>query len=29
LRYREFDGDHGIPPEVAQEAVAWFTAKEQ
>jgi phospholipase/carboxylesterase len=28
LRYREFDGGHGIPPEVAEEALAWFMAKE-
>jgi predicted esterase len=28
LRYREFEGGHGIPPEVAEEALAWFTAKE-
>jgi predicted esterase len=26
LLYREFDGEHLIPPEVAQEAVDWFTA---
>jgi predicted esterase len=26
LLYREFDGEHVIPPEVAQEAVDWFTA---
>ncbi len=26
LRYREFDGPHTIPPEVAREAVDWFTA---
>ena len=25
LTYREFDGGHVIPPEVALEAVAWFT----
>jgi predicted esterase len=24
LRYREFDGGHTIPPEVAQEAVDWL-----
>ena len=28
LRYREFEGGHGIPPALAEEAVAWFTAKE-
>lgn len=26
MRYREFDGGHGIPPAVAEEALAWFTA---
>lgn len=25
LLYREFDGEHVIPPDVAQEAVDWFT----
>lgn len=25
LRYREFDGPHMIPPEIAREAVDWFT----
>jgi predicted peptidase len=29
LRYREFEGGHGIPPAVAEEAVTWFTAKEK
>ena len=24
VRYREFAGGHAIPPEIAQEAVAWF-----
>jgi predicted esterase len=24
LRYREFDGGHAIPPEVAQEALDWL-----
>jgi predicted esterase len=28
LRYLEFEGGHGIPPELTEEAVAWFTAKE-
>jgi hypothetical protein len=26
LRYREFDGGHAIPPEIAQEAVDWLMA---
>ena len=26
VRYREFDGPHTVPPDVAREAVAWFTA---
>ena len=26
LTYEEFDGGHGIPPEVAQSAVTWFMA---
>jgi phospholipase/carboxylesterase len=25
VRYREFDGSHTVPPEIAQEAVIWFT----
>jgi phospholipase/carboxylesterase len=25
VQYREFDGGHTIPPEIVQEAVAWFT----
>jgi len=25
VRYREFEGPHTVPPEVAREAVAWFT----
>ena len=25
MRYREFDGPHTVPPEVAREAVDWFT----
>ncbi len=24
VRYREFDGPHTVPPDIAQEAVAWF-----
>lgn len=24
VRYREFDGGHAVPPEIAEEAVAWF-----
>jgi phospholipase/carboxylesterase len=24
VRYREFDGGHGVPPEIALDAVAWF-----
>lgn len=28
VRYREFDGPHTIPPEVAREAVEWFTSSE-
>jgi predicted esterase len=24
VTYREFDGDHGVPPEVAREAVDWL-----
>ena len=27
VRYREFDGPHTIPPEIAREAVDWFTEK--
>lgn len=26
LRFREFDGEHAIPPEIAQEAVDWLMA---
>jgi phospholipase/carboxylesterase len=26
VRYREFDGDHQVPPAVAREAVGWFAA---
>ncbi len=25
VQYREFDGGHTVPPEIAQEAVTWFT----
>jgi predicted esterase len=25
VRYREFDGPHVVPPEIAQQAVGWFT----
>jgi len=25
VQYREFDGPHVVPPEIAQEAVSWFT----
>lgn len=28
LRYREFHGEHVIPPDVAEEAVGWFSGKE-
>lgn len=24
VRYQEFDGDHGVPPEIARQAVDWF-----
>jgi len=27
VRYREFDGGHTIPPEIASEAVGWFTRR--
>ena len=27
IRYREFEGGHVVPPEIAREAVAWFTAE--
>ncbi|CAA9546838.1 MAG: hypothetical protein AVDCRST_MAG87-539 [uncultured Thermomicrobiales bacterium] len=26
VRYREFDGPHTVPPEIAREAVSWFLA---
>ncbi len=26
VQYHEFDGPHTVPPEIAQEAVSWFTA---
>lgn len=26
VRYREFDGPHTVPPEIAREAVDWFTS---
>jgi predicted esterase len=29
LEYREFAGEHGIPPEIAQAALAWFMAEEE
>ncbi|PLS77225.1 MAG: phospholipase [Chloroflexi bacterium] len=25
VQYREFDGPHTVPPEIAQEAITWFT----
>ena len=28
VRYRKFDGSHTVPPEIAQEAVEWFVAKQ-
>ena len=28
VRYREFDGGHTIPPEIALEAVSWFTRQQ-
>ena len=28
VRYREFEGGHVVPPEVASEATDWFTAKQ-
>ena len=28
VRYREFDGGHTIPPEIALEAVCWFTGQQ-
>ncbi len=28
VRYREFDGPHTVPPEIAGEAVDWFTASQ-
>jgi predicted esterase len=24
VEYREFDGGHTVPPEIVQEALAWF-----
>jgi len=27
VRYREFEGDHVVPPEIGREAVDWFTAE--
>jgi phospholipase/carboxylesterase len=27
LRYREFDGPHTVPPELAREALGWFTGE--
>ncbi len=27
VRYREFEGGHVVPPEIAREAVGWFTAE--
>ena len=29
VRYREFDGPHTVPPDIAREAVAWFLAAER
>jgi predicted esterase len=26
VTYREFDGPHTVPPDVAREALAWFAA---
>jgi phospholipase/carboxylesterase len=26
VRYREFDGDHEVPPRIAREAVAWLVS---
>ena len=28
VRYREFDGPHTMPPEIAREALAWFGEKQ-
>jgi predicted esterase len=28
VRYREFDAGHTIPPEIALEAVSWFTGQQ-
>jgi phospholipase/carboxylesterase len=27
-RYREFEGGHGVPPDVGREAVGWFAAEQ-
>ena len=27
VKYREFDGPHGVPPEIAREALTWFVGK--
>lgn len=29
VRYREFDGPHTVPPEIAAEALGWFSGTEQ
>jgi phospholipase/carboxylesterase len=28
VRYREFEGGHVVPPEIAREAVGWFVAEQ-
>ena len=27
VKYREFDGPHAVPPEIAREALTWFVGK--
>jgi phospholipase/carboxylesterase len=29
IRYREFEGSHTVPPDVAREAVSWFVAEQR
>ncbi|MDP8973294.1 MAG: alpha/beta hydrolase-fold protein [Actinomycetota bacterium] len=29
IRYREFEGGHAVPPDVAREAVSWFVAEQR
>ena len=29
IRYREFEGDHAVPPDVTREAVGWFAAEQR